>query len=394
MHLNPTLSSTTQTSSHPSLTASHFSVHPDHATRPIRFFHPTRAEFLKHEVSPGAPGAPIQGASRWSSRASRKNRYTSEPLHVHRRHDAEAISGEKPPSRAASLILIEQRLRHPHTRLKVHLTWDVSFWVAVTFVLGSAAWIVNGFILYLPISPTPVPTHGNAAAAIAFVGGTLFEVGSYLMYVESLNTGHEELFGEELLGFVESRSSIQRLEGKESPSSSDEEKKIQDAPSTRKFRWIGLGSFRELGFLASFVQLWAATIFWVSTITGLPGVITNLYTDPPTAITDVFYWTPQVIGGTGFIISSIFIMLEVQKRWWLPNLRSLGWHIGVWNLIGAVGFTMCGALGYAAVVSTKANYQSVMSTFWGSFAFMIGSCVQLWETLWREDPDADSSSSS
>lgn len=34
----------------------------------------------------------------------------------------------------------------------------------------------------------------------------------------------------------------------------------------------------------------------------------------------------------------------------------------------------------------QANYQSVLSTFWGSWAFMIGSSFQLWEALWREDP--------
>lgn len=79
-------------------------------------------------------------------------------------------------------------------------------------------------------------------------------------------------------------------------------------------------------------------------------------------------------------------------------------HIGFWNLIGAIGFMLCGALGYASVTSTKvgshyvctrlcdalivhpqANYQSVLATFWGSWAFLIGSTVQLWETLWRED---------
>lgn len=68
-------------------------------------------------------------------------------------------------------------------------------------------------------------------------------------------------------------------------------------------------------------------------------------------------------------------MLEVQKKWWLPNLASLGWyvsvylefvvgeadggcvrrHIAFWNLIGALGFTLCGALGYASLSSTKAR---------------------------------------
>lgn len=121
----------------------------------------------------------------------------------------------------------------------------------------------------------------------------------------------------------------------------------------------------------------------------------------------MFFWTPQVVGGTGFIISSLLLMVECQRKWWLPNLRSLGWYIGAWNLIGAVGFTLCGALGYASFPSSKvsvhqfsvcaalrewiqANYQSVLATFWGSWGFLIGSVVQLYETLWREDPNAGS----
>lgn len=59
--------------------------------------------------------------------------------------------------------------------------------------------------------------------------------------------------------------------------------------------------------------------------TGLPNVITNLATSPSVPIADVFYWTPQVIGGTGFMVSSTLLMLEVQTAWWKPNLLSLGW---------------------------------------------------------------------
>lgn len=33
-----------------------------------------------------------------------------------------------------------------------------------------------------------------------------------------------------------------------------------------------------------------------------------------------------VVGGTGFIISALFLMIETQKKWWLPNLTDLGWH--------------------------------------------------------------------
>lgn len=115
---------------------SHLSVHPSRATRPLPFFHPTRAEFLRH--SSGQPDTTAVSASRWSSRASRKNRYSPEQLHVHRQHEP---SLEKPDPSASSLFLIEQRIRHQRTKLKVGLTYDVSFWVAVTFVLGSSAWV-------------------------------------------------------------------------------------------------------------------------------------------------------------------------------------------------------------------------------------------------------------
>ena len=52
------------------------------------------------------------------------------------------------------------------------------------------------------------------------------------MYVESLNTGHEELFGEELLGLVESRQSSQYSEEKD-VESNDKERE-QKPP----FRWM------------------------------------------------------------------------------------------------------------------------------------------------------------
>ena len=52
----------------------------------------------------------------------------------------------------------------------------------------------------------------------------------------------------------------------------------------------------ELGFLACLVQLFAASIFWISGLTALPGIFNHLSPGLEAGI----YWTPQVIGGTGF----------------------------------------------------------------------------------------------
>ncbi|EIN04636.1 hypothetical protein PUNSTDRAFT_146307 [Punctularia strigosozonata HHB-11173 SS5] len=360
--------------------ARHFTTHRSTNTAPLPFFHPTHAE-LHPTIHSGAQDG--KAPSEWSSRASRKNRYAPGAVHVSHSPGTPPVTDAEKTGVARDAVLVAQRVRHPHTKLKVHLAWDISFWVAIVFVLGSTAWVVNGFYLFLPLL-NEASDHQTAAAWWAFAGGTLFEVGSYLMLVESLNTGHENLFGPALWNLIDKPAHDYALGSTETLDAAG-----PNAPwGPGRFRWIGLNSWRDIGFLASYIQMYAATIFWVSTITGLPGVIHDFPDDPPTAITDVFFWTPQVIGGWGFIVASSLLMLETQKAWWRPALKSLGWHIGLWNLIGAVGFMLCGALGYASLVSTKVNYQSVLCTFWGGWAFLIGSVIQLWETLWREDPNA------
>jgi hypothetical protein len=124
--------------------------------------------------------------------------------------------------------------------------------------------------------------------------------------------------------------------------------------------------FHEIGFLACLAQMIGATVFWISGFTALPGIYEHL---SPEALKGA-YWSPQVIGGTGFIVSSILFMLETQQKWYLPAPKVLGWHIGLWNLIGGIGFTLCGCLGFSS--NEAALYQSALATFWGSWAFLIG----------------------
>jgi hypothetical protein len=47
------------------------------------------------------------------------------------------------------------------------------------------------------------------------------------------------------------------------------------------------------------IQLFAATVFWISTVTGIPNVIDM----ENVGLTDGIFWVPQVIGGSGFIIA-------------------------------------------------------------------------------------------
>ncbi|KAK4695349.1 hypothetical protein P7C71_g2393, partial [Lecanoromycetidae sp. Uapishka_2] len=133
---------------------------------------------------------------------------------------------------------------------------------------------------------------------------------------------------------------------------------------------------RELGFLASLAQFCGATIFWISGFTALPGINNKM----SQGLLDGIYWVPQMVGGSGFIISGSLYMLETQPKWYVPAWEVLGWHIGFWNLIGAFGFTLCGALG-PAYGNTGAQYEASLATFWGSWAFLIGSVIQWYESL-------------
>jgi len=82
-----------------------------------------------------------------------------------------------------------------------------------------------------------------------------------------------------------------------------------------------------------------------------------------------------VIGGSGFIISGILFMVETQPKWYMPAPKILGWHVGFWNLLGGIGFTMCGGFGFALSVASF-EYASALCTFVGGWAFLV-SCHSL-----------------
>jgi hypothetical protein len=73
-------------------------------------------------------------------------------------------------------------------------------------------------------------------------------------------------------------------------------------------------------------------------------------------------------------------MLETQPNWYTPALHILGWHVGLWNFIGAIGFTLSGIFLFPRH-SSDMEFQASLATFWGSWAFLIGSVIQWYESL-------------
>ncbi|KAJ4468904.1 hypothetical protein J3R30DRAFT_3304544 [Lentinula aciculospora] len=320
-----------------------------------QFLHPTRATLALKDRTRDEEFL-------WKSRDHRKNRHVK-------------YTPKQDRSRRGKNPLVG--IGHM-TRLEY---WNVSWWVATTFTLGSIIWVVNGFYSFLPFVDTSFGTSISGIGWSAWTGATIFEVGSILGVLEAWNRGETASFGWGIRHALGYENIIQpNGNGVDSIALGSEGKEgnLKD-----RHKWIWFPSdpkyWHELGFLAAFTQFWAATIFWISGFTALPSIQDSITTRK--GVLDGVFWTPQVVGGTGFIISSSLLLLETQRRWYLPNPESLGWQIGIWNFIGAIGFTLCGALGYAAQASTKAAYQSSLSTFWGGWAFLIGSVLQWYESV-------------
>ncbi len=81
-------------------------------------------------------------------------------------------------------------------------------------------------------------------------------------------------------------------------------------------------------------------------------------------------------------------MREVQLKLFSFPIGKIGWQVGLWNLVGAVGFFLCGIFGlinnHPQWADAKLNYWgAAFSTFWGSIAFLLASYLMLLEILNR-----------
>ncbi|KAL1877904.1 hypothetical protein Daus18300_002257 [Diaporthe australafricana] len=350
----------------------------------------------------------------WHSRDNRKGRHalalTTSAAASAASTATTAVSGHHQPrptttARATLQGIARMLLRYP--------VWDVSYDVAAVFTLGSVVWVLNGFFVLLPTTdpaatawwPGESAWGGGVSAA---VGASIFEFGSVLLMLEAVNENRADCFGwalEEALGDHggggggvgglvlrrekgwcrhHHRRKEAFLTGK-GAGVGDGKDEVDNKTSATGRRWTWWPSwyelrthyFRDIGFLACLSQMIGATVFWISGFTGLPQVLGTLTVPAENGI----FWLPQVVGGTGFIISSWLFMLETQPNWHTPAPRTLGWHIGFWNLIGAIGFTLCGALGFASGSSEACETASLWSTFIGSWAFLVGSIIQWYESL-------------
>jgi hypothetical protein len=352
---------------------------------PIPFLNPTKAHF-HHDARPDV-------SFKWTSRNNRKGRHA---LVV----PASASSPSATPRPTSSPRTIAVNLWRMLTYYPI---WDISFDVAYIFTIGSVIWVINAFFVWLPVVRPETEFKNEelyGGGITAFIGATVFEMGSVLLMLEAVNENRTGCFGwgvehaisdgkeedgdsDTVLRPSRSHCTHHHTNKRNLVGSAASTTKSNDKDSTKSWVWwpsthdLKTHYLRSLGFLASLSQLLGASIFWIAGLTALPGIYNHLTPSRPLLI--VFYWLPQIIGGLGFIISGTLFMLETQSKWYKPAFGTLGWWIGLWNLVGGVGFTICPCFGLDE--SSWAQYQAGLSTFWGSWAFLVGSGVQWYESL-------------
>jgi hypothetical protein len=351
---------------------------PKHVTGSLSFFNPTHARFHttdlsdpKSDAAQPAPSAATGVQYQWRSRDNRKGRHT---LIV-------------PPDHP----LAQSRSRHVLKVIGRMFTtapyWDVSWWVAVLFSVGSLIFILCALFYWLPLAypSTEFPHEAATAGGVcSFVGATLFQVGAVLLVFEAMNENQTGCFGwavEGLLWKADPEGCEHHHQWRRQKRAG---KEVGRSPEQKARGWVWWPTWREftghyvheVGFVANWTLAVGATVFYITGIMSLPGVYDKLSQGVLWGV----YWFTYLLGGVLFVISSGLIMLETQEKWWKPAPHVLGWHIGLWNMIGSVGWTLSAAFGYCN--PSWCEYQSDLTLLWASAAFTIGSLI-----LWFEAVD-------
>ncbi|KAI8908774.1 hypothetical protein DFJ77DRAFT_129056 [Powellomyces hirtus] len=245
-----------------------------------------------------------------------------------------------------------------HRKTRHHLATplnNISLHIAVLFVLGSIAWVVNGVYTQFPASVVGSQHAETVATWAAFAGGWLFQTGAFLTLVEASNTAHDPPQKDTPVLAVVRKSDASGKKRHEN------------------YRTLNLHpDLKSTGYYASLVQIFAASIFTFSVVTGVWAADFS----HPLAIG--IFWIPQILGGSGFVVAALLYMKEVG----FLKVDAIGWHVAAWNLVGAMGFLLCGLFGcWDGEKYHWAEEASAINNFYGGIAFLVGSCAQLVEVL-------------
>jgi hypothetical protein len=211
----------------------------------------------------------------------------------------------------------------------------IGWWIAILFMIGSALFAIGGAQAMWSDAPVVRWPDPRLTGWVFFAGSVFFTSAAYLQWLEALNNDVTE---------------------------------ISNPTDSRPRRWRFLGwSSRNLGYLASAVQLVGTILFNVDTADAL---VTGLGWEGE----DVLVWTPDMLGSVCFLVASQGALMEISHHYWSWQPRSLSWWIAAINMLGSVLFMVSAVAslvepGPAAAAPWLANF----GTFAGAVCFFIGA---------------------
>ncbi|KAK5092042.1 hypothetical protein LTR70_007909 [Exophiala xenobiotica] len=236
----------------------------------------------------------------------------------------------------------------------------------------------GSFFYWLPVAypSTEFPKETTIGGGVLFfVGATLFQVGAIFLIFEAVNENQKGCFG----------WAVRELFCEGDPSSCAHHHQRNDKGKgqllQRRWQWwpswheIRTHYIHEVGFIANVSLAVGATIFYITGILVLPGIYSHLSQGVLWGV----YWLSYLVGSILFVFSGVLLLLETQEKWYKPAPHVIGWHAGVWNLIGAVGWILSASFGYCS--AHWCEYQSELTLLWASVAYTIGSAILWYEAL-------------
>lgn len=288
-----------------------------------------------------------------------------------------------------------RRIKRIFTKFPVR---DPSWLAACLFTIGSGVFVINGFFLLLPMVQPGWNFKGEgtyAGPATSILGSTIFLLGGWAAMLQALNMKRGRIDGQGFDPEDDEELDEEKGDGHAAPQvlelsydgasvdNSATERCLTPITSTIKPAMIGssafiwypsLSEFRDMyqgdpRYIAAIIQMLGASIFSISTIANIPGVmdLTN------TLVLDTLSLLPTFIGGLCFLIAALIQTRIAQDEWYSPTLWQLKWHIMFWNCVGSTGFALAGGL---PLFGEGMMFQATLADFWGSWGFMIGSFIQ------------------
>lgn len=276
--------------------------------------------------------------------------------------------------------------------------WDMAFWSGWSYSIGSVLFVIDGAWAWTPLVWPSSEFAGESEYGVGllfFIGALFYQVGAVMAYLEAVNDGsfagvamkrllegHDEdkkkLLDEKLHMFFghiiphhhhNDEEEHEEGEGKEiDPEAGWKTRDRADRPgsvypegkkpATRRggvdmgpaeegdFHeyltwqwWPTWKAFKEyhikqIGYVACTIQLLGATLYGITGVVALPGVLSSLAAWQELGA----YWVPQVIASCCFLTAGIMFTLETQDKWYRPLPLNIGWWIGAWATIGSCGF--------------------------------------------------------